>query len=215
MVSKAKGISWQMIALLQERRLPWPTLYLVHSTIIADARASGYSASRKHKWTEAQWFAFLEECERLRESCAAALAAFDRKRDSATLNAALVEVRRGLNTWASCGNDPPPFADAAQPVARRDPADVRSITWLLRLFLLWGPAPPRSAVNPAVVHQLYEADARACPLRAASNARRYDRLYRECERSMAAFLKNSNMTALVARLESILRRLTGLGSAKA
>jgi hypothetical protein len=214
-MDNGKSITWQMIALLQERRLPWPTLYLVYSTITADARASGYSSSRKPKWTEAQWLAFLEEGERLGESCAAALAAFARKPDFAVLNAALVEVRRGLNKWASCGNDPPPFADAAQLVTPREPADVRSITWLLRLFLLWGRDVARPTLSHAVVHRLYKADARAFPLRAGSQVKPYDRLHQECERSIAAFLKDSNIGALTGRLESILARLTRLGAAKA
>lgn len=158
---------------------------------------------------------FLEELGRLDEDCRAALETFDRNNDFAELNASLEDVRRGLIEAESEGDEGRPSGGSE---AAKKPADVRSITWLLRSFTL-RPSGPRP--HHAIIHLLFGADAQAFSLRtsAAEGGRSdaveaYDRLYRECERCIALFLEDSDMKALTLRFESILQQLGALGLPK-
>ena len=203
--------------LLQTRKLPWPTLYLAGATIMADARLSR-PAGPKENSSEHQWLAFWEEYGRLRDQCRAAVEKLDDDGDFAEFMGVLDNIRRGLikaDAGSGADRDKDPFAGLS--TTTRKPADVRSITWLLRAFVL---GPVRPGVHHSYVHPLYEADVRAFPLREqaaergdAAEVEAYDRLYRECELAIAAFFEDSDMTALTSRLESIAKPLTAMGSA--
>ena len=211
MSSEAKSVSWLLITLLQKRKLSWPTLSLIESTITDYARASRYSSHAKKNWSDDQWMAFLEEGEQLRDECAASIESFYEDSDVGALNAALDGIRHRLTAMdvAISGDTYPPL-----PVGMPAPPEAGSVAWLLRMFPGWGPPHPTTRL---IMIAAADADGKVFALvkgqtksRSGDRVQAYDRIYEACEAGIAAFLNNSDRAALNASLEEIRDRLTAM-----
>ena len=197
--------------MLQKRKLPWPTLSLIESTITDYARASRYSSHAKKNWSDEQWMAFLEEGEQLHDACAASIESFYEDSDVGALNAALDGIRHRLTAMdvAISGDTYP-----SPPVEMPPPPEAGSVAWLLRMFHGWGPPHPTTRL---IMIAAADADGKVFALvkgqtksRSDDRVQTYERIYEACEAGIAAFLDNSDRAALNAGLEDIRDRLTAM-----
>jgi hypothetical protein len=198
-----KNIRWLLVTLLQNRKLPWQTTSLIMKTIQADSAISRYSSHRKKNWSDEQWTTFLEEHNRIVSECRPCVDDYYVDHNLEDLNRRLDKVSHGLVELDMIGT-PEEDSYLGQP-----PSDVRSISWLLRMFTF--------RTNIAQPKRRYAADERAYALRntpaedrPASCAEEYDRLYHVCQNCMAAFLEHPDRAALDASLEKIRMELEAM-----
>lgn len=214
MSSEAKSVTWLLIKLLQKRKLPWPTLSLIESTITDYARASRYSSHAKKNWSDDQWMAFLQEGAQLHDECAASIESFYEDSDVGALNAALDGIRHRLAAMdiAISGDTYP-----SPPVELPPPPEAGSIAWLLRMFVGWSrPHPTTRSIMIAVADaddKVFAVVKGQTESRSADRVQAYDRIHEACEAGIAAFLDNSDRAALNASLKEIRDRLTALNLA--
>jgi hypothetical protein len=203
-----RNITWLLITLLQERPLPWPTASLITAIIQADSRVSGYSPRRKKCWSDEQWFDFLDSFKRVEADCRFCVEAYRTDSDLHNLNMCLNKVHCALSEL-----DVIRTPDEDNYVGKPCP-DVRSISWLLRMFIY-----RTNAVHPTrlLINRLYAVDERAHGSRNKPVEDRhivyveeYDRLYQACEICTAAFFEDSDLAALNASLEKITDDLDAL-----